>query len=87
MPATEHIINVDSKGRLVFIYSDDLTCLFELGKTNISRASNVEPTEDGQWIADMAPSQGPKLGPYPLRQTALDEEVIWLRNRLENDND
>lgn len=66
-------------GKVECIYSDALRpILKELGKTNIRRASHVEPDENGQWVADLSPVNGPKLGPYELRETALREEVKWL---------
>lgn len=49
------------------------------GDLRITRASHVEPTQDGRWEADMAPSGGGVLGPFDLRQEALEAEVGWLR--------
>lgn len=34
------------------------------------------------WCADMQPSGGPILGPFPLRQQALDAERTWLEAKL-----
>lgn len=65
-------------GTLQFVWSDHLACLRELGPTSIRRASMVEPTGDGQWIADMAPSLGPVLGPYSLHSEAIAAEREWL---------
>lgn len=45
----------------------------------VKRASHVEPAEGGGWSADMAPSGGGVLGPFPLRQDALDAERAWLK--------
>lgn len=39
----EHIIGVDDKGRLQFIDNPELAFLRELGKTEVKRASHVEP--------------------------------------------
>lgn len=58
---------------------DETVDLRLLGPTEIRRASHVEPTEDGLWIADMRPMAGPKLGPFPTRSQALMAEVSWLR--------
>jgi hypothetical protein len=74
--------SVDTDGTLHCIYDDCLADLFKEGQTTITRASHVEPTADGQWTADMSPSGGPVLGPFPLRQTALDAEVAWLEEKL-----
>jgi len=72
-------------GTVTAVYDDDLADLFtELGQVTITRASHVEPTPDGQWTADMSPSGGPILGPFKLRQTALDEEIAWLEKKLFN---
>ena len=32
----------------------------------------------GQWLADMGPSGGPVLGPFPRRATAIEHEMEWL---------
>jgi hypothetical protein len=45
---------------------------------SIQRASHVEPDEQGQWWADLAPVHGPKLGPFAVRSAALDAERCWL---------
>lgn len=65
-------------GDLSFIYQDDLAPLLRDGTATIRRASHVEPDDNGQWFADLSPVNGPKLGPFPLRQEALDAEVEWL---------
>lgn len=44
----------------------------------ITRASMVEPTTDGQWTADLAPSNGPELGPFSNRAEALAAESAWI---------
>ena len=54
-----------------------------LGDSAVVRASHVEPHPDGGWTADLSPSGGPVLGPFPLRSEALAAEADWLvRNRL-----
>ena len=73
-------INVTSDGALRFIYDDDLQPLLELGSPSVKRASHVEPTNDGQWTADLALVQGPVLGPFTLRSAALAAELGWLRD-------
>jgi hypothetical protein len=50
-----------------------------LGNSTISRASTVEPDENGLWWADLTMSNGPKLGPFLNRSRAIEAEVAWLR--------
>jgi hypothetical protein len=76
------ILTFNEDGTSTSIY-DEAIDFHELGKVSIQRASHVEPTEDGQWTADMSPVGGPVLGPFELRSVALEEEVKWLkRNHL-----
>lgn len=72
-------ITVQADGSLRFIWSDDLVEMLELGEPNVQRASHVEPTEAGQWMADLYPVGGPVLGPFRLRNDALAAEVEWLK--------
>lgn len=66
-------------GKIRFIYDDMLTNSFQkYGEQNIKRASHVEPGNNGKWYADLSPVNGPNLGPFNLRQDALDAEVNWL---------
>jgi hypothetical protein len=60
------------------IYDDDISELLTLGESNILRASHVEPA-GREWTADMGPVEGPVLGPFALRQDALDAEIAWLK--------
>jgi hypothetical protein len=53
-----------------------------LGELCVRRASHVEPDDVGRWWADLAPVDGPKLGPFPLRSQALQAEVAWLNQFL-----
>lgn len=77
----EIIISFDEAGDANTIYTEAIN-LSELGKLEIKRASHVEPTEDGQWTADMSPVNGPILGPYETRSIALEEEVKWLEENI-----
>ena len=52
----------------------------KLGPVHIRRGSHVEPTADGEWMADLAPADGPTLGPFSSRSEALAAEVNWLRD-------
>lgn len=69
---------ISPEGVLHFVYDDRLRGLLALGEAEIRRASHVEPTADGRWTADLSPSGGPVLGPFRLRQAALDAERRWL---------
>ena len=59
------------------IYAEEID-LGTLGSPVISRASHVEPDEQGCWRADMWPVGGPVLGPFVNRSTALEVEQRWL---------
>jgi len=67
-------------GTLAFIWDDDLAPLMDAGNATIRRASHVEPSDGGQWEADLSPVGGPKIGPFLLRRDALAAEVNWLRS-------
>ena len=54
----------------------------EIGEQIVARASHVEPADGGGWTADLKPSGGPVLGPYPLRSDALAAERAWLTTNL-----
>ncbi len=71
------IISVSEGGEVRFLWNDDLAPLLELGEGRIVRASHVEPEGPG-WSADLSPVEGPILGPFPLRQGAIDAERNWL---------
>lgn len=70
------------KGDTITTIYDERLDLSDLGAVSIRRASNVEPDQDGQWTASMAPVLGPVLGPFPKRSQALSAEVAWLENNL-----
>ncbi|MFY9269002.1 MAG: hypothetical protein WAO55_04550 [Candidatus Manganitrophaceae bacterium] len=69
-------------GSAVTVYTEalELSCL---GRLDHSRASRVEPTAIGEWIADLSPVGGPVLGPYTKRSEALRAEEKWLEGNLE----
>jgi hypothetical protein len=75
------ILTVDPSGALHCLYTEAID-LSELGALTIRRASHVEPCPLGGWVADMAPSAGPMLGPFPTRSAALAAEVTWLETHL-----
>ena len=64
-------------GQLRYIYNDVLLPLTALGDVKIQRASHVEPV-GSEWFADLSPIGGPLLGPFQLRESALQAEVAWI---------
>ncbi len=68
---------VSSTGTIRCVY-DELILLANIGSLTIGRASQVEPDANGQWLADLSPVQGPKLGPFTCRSLALVAEQDWL---------
>ena len=68
-------------GQVRCVY-DEAIDLAQLGELSIRRASHVEPDDQGRWWADLAPVEGPKLGPFDRRSSALAAELAWLRARL-----
>ena len=71
---------VGADGGVKCIYDETLD-LREIGRPTITRASHVEPDQDGFWWADMGPSGGPVLGPFGSRSEALAAERGWLIGR------
>ena len=71
-------------GSIKGIYSDNLAEFLRGtgGEMSVTRASHVEPDGKGGWTADMAPSGGPALGPFPRRDLALEAEIDWLKEKL-----
>ena len=68
---------VDSTGGMRCVYDEALP-LADFGRLTIQRGSHVEPTDVGDWTADLAPVGGPLLGPYATRSAALTAEREWL---------
>ena len=64
-------------GRLRCVYGETIN-LHSLGKVSIRRGSHVEPEPEGRWFADLAPVDGPRLGPFEHRSSALAAELDWL---------
>ena len=69
---------IETTGTVRCVFGEEIE-LGQLGQLSIRRGSHVEPTPDGQWTADLAPVQGPLLGPFPSRTAALNAEVSWLQ--------
>jgi hypothetical protein len=66
-----------TRGLIRAIYAEEIPIQL-LGNVRIERASHVEPDVDGNWWADLAPSNGPVLGPFTHRSQALQAEHDWL---------
>jgi hypothetical protein len=78
-----YTIAIEQDGSLTFVHSDQVAAMLApLGQVTIKRASHVEPNEQAQWEADMSPSGGETLGPFPTRTQALSAEVEWLNKKL-----
>jgi hypothetical protein len=75
------LVRFDANGEVVYIYEDGHP-LMQLGNPFIKRASHVEPTKEGMWVADMAPVGGSALPAQVFRAGALDLEMTWLKNKL-----
>ncbi len=69
------VIKPDGAVRCLYTEEIDLNTL---GRPAISRGSHVEPDRHRRWFADLAPSAGPKLGPFDRRSEALAAEEAWL---------
>jgi hypothetical protein len=72
--------------QLVILPTGTIRCVYgeaidlrSLGQVSISRASHVEPDQNGLWHADLWPIDGPVLGPFSLRSQALAAEQAWLQ--------
>ena len=62
MDATlEIVIGRGGTARMVYDEAFDARCL---GPPSIRRGSDVEPTADGRWTADLSRVGGPRLGPF-----------------------
>ena len=73
---------INTSGKVTAVYDEEVD-LSALGPVKISRASTVEPDSAGRWWADLALSNGPKLGPYTHRSHALVAERQWLEDHLD----
>jgi len=68
---------VTPEGQVRCIYAEAID-LATIGRLRITRGSFVEPDADGQWMVDLSPVQGPRLGPFVQRSAALQSEIEWL---------
>jgi hypothetical protein len=71
-------LRIDPGGTVRCVYAEALD-LSVLGSLTITRASHIEPDGEGQWWSDLAPVQGPRLGPFVRRSEALTAEAAWLK--------
>lgn len=75
-------ILIQPDGTIVYIHNDTVASDFKsLGKIQIKRASNVEPTANGEWNVDLSPVGGPESleQVFDNRTVALAEEVAYLK--------
>lgn len=70
---------VIARGGAIHAIYDEALELAALGRVSIERASHVEPTAQGEWLANLALVNGPTLGPFSKRSDALAAETAWLR--------
>jgi hypothetical protein len=68
---------ISPEGIVRSIYSEEIN-LTTLGSVSITRASHVEPDQEGGWIADLGPVGGPVLHGFSTRSQALAAEHSWL---------
>jgi hypothetical protein len=74
-------LRIEPGGRVTCGYGEAID-LAALGPLAIRRASHVEPDAEGNWCADLAPVNGPRLGPFSRRSEALAAEAAWLDQHL-----
>ena len=72
---------IDPAGQAHCLYAEVID-LGAMGTLHIARASHLEPDDQGQWWADLAPVAGPILGPFALRSEAMAAERDWLESHL-----
>ena len=83
MPQQMRIRINRTSGTVTAIYDDKLLPLFgRLGNAKITRVSNIEPTTDGKWRADLSIVGGPVLPATITRQESLTREIAWLEQNL-----
>ena len=70
---------IEPGGAVRCLYSEEID-LAALGSPVITRASHVEPNQQGGWLADLSPLAGPVLGPFGRRSEALEAERAWLES-------
>lgn len=76
----DRVYVIDEQGNITTLYSDDLP-VAKLGQQKISRASNVEPSPDGNgWLVQLAdnPLNGEHAGRVIARNVQRRDEAIRL---------
>ncbi|GDX40063.1 hypothetical protein LBMAG21_03550 [Armatimonadota bacterium] len=73
------LLEIAPDGTLQFLWEDAFAPMLELGESTLCRASHVEP-QGTEWVADLSPVGGPRLGAFPLRNDALSAERDWLQH-------
>jgi hypothetical protein len=68
---------IDRMGEVRCVYGEEID-LAAIGQVVVRRGSHVEPDAHGKWWADLAPVNGPRIGPFDRRSQALDAERGWL---------
>ena len=68
---------ITPEGTIRCLYDETLD-VHQLGRPSIERGSQVEPTNESEWTADLALVGGPVLGPFQSRSEALWAEREWL---------
>ena len=68
---------VATNGSLRCLY-DEAIDLAAIGRLSITRASHVEPDEQGRWLADLRPSPARYSGHSFSVANALEAERAWL---------
>ena len=68
-------------GQIRCIYDETIN-LAALGELSVTRASSVEPDDNGSWWTDLDRVKGPLLGPFTMRSQALTAEKGWLEAHL-----
>ncbi|RLS59370.1 MAG: transcriptional regulator [Planctomycetota bacterium] len=72
---------IETTGTVRCVFGEEID-LGQLGRLSIRRGSHVEPTPDGQWTADLAPVNGPLLGPFPTVALKIPNGVLCLISAL-----
>jgi hypothetical protein len=72
---------ISPRGSVRCIYGERID-LMALGSITITRASHVEPDQEGGWSADLSPVGGPVLRGFRSRSQALAAEQTWLEAYL-----
>ena len=72
---------IEPGGTVRCIYTEEID-LAAIGSPTITRASHVEPDQQGRWQADLTPVGGPVLTGFAVRSEALAAELAWLESHF-----